>query len=495
MSIEKYIKNEEFLLKVLQHGELRYIIENCVDWWSNTNNDLPGCSRGAPSNDDDNDSNNDMEFVQHAITISTIDNLVPFYMGYLPDHIKDNYDIAKQVLIKLLVFMEAVENANGGQDSIDNDDSSRSSSASSKSTATDAPITSTTKAVTTSPMLKNELIDVILEITNRVPRLLGDRQVMLSFTKNAHCKDIYQETLQFSPLDIRNDKQIMLQAVAKNAEALEYIIDDFDDNRIHHNNNNINGPHLLQNDYDILMAAIKESPTSLHLVSHSFQYDHPEIVLQAIKGAAAIDPTDLWSLYDDINEDLWFDRKDVAMAWLQHGGEWLDDEFPEDYCDDKELMLTVAEYNWREFDRVSDSLRSDREFMLKAVAKDGRVLNEACDALRHDYDLALIAFSNSCYALHHFDDEEGEDFEFLVSISKRVRHRLAEYDVFMKQVLCAMECKRPDCDPGCCLSMLNQGPDTSLGYKRLIASYLGVPGGLEIDRLRIVSRNLLHWGF
>jgi hypothetical protein len=39
---------------------------------------------------------------------------------------------------------------------------------------------------------------------------------------------------------------------------------------------------------------------------------------------------------------------DVAMAWLSKGGDWVTDDFPEEFCDDEELLLTVAKHNeWR----------------------------------------------------------------------------------------------------------------------------------------------------
>ena len=435
--LETYKTDKQFIMKALEVGG------HIVDF-----NDIPSQLQ------------HDVEFIQEAIGSSS--NLA-FYLD-LPEEIKNDYNIALQVLLKILEADDSNDNLD------DDDDGGRSYSSCSDSDPDDTK---------TDTLLHHEYNDIILEITNRVPALLGNHRAMLSLTKNRNYKDILQETLQFSPIEIRSDKRIMLQAVKNNADALDYCDED-----------------TLQNDYDILMAAIASSPSSLYLVSDSFQFDHPEIVVKAIEGTAAIDPTDLWSLYDDINEDLWYSNRDVAVAWLRCGGEWLDDDFPEEYCDDEELMLIVAEYNWTEFVCASDSLKASREFMLKAAAKDGRVFNEVCDTLRHDYDLALVAFSNCCQALEGFvSDDDEEDFEFMVSIAKRVRHSLAEYDVFLTQILCAIECKRP-CDRSqCCLSMLNQGYETSSGYKQLIASFLGVPDATGIDRLRMVSKNLLHWGF
>jgi Domain of unknown function (DUF4116) len=308
--------------------------------------------------------------------------------------------------------------------------------------------------------------NVILEATERVPSLLSHREAMLSVAKN-DMTDVFQETLQFSPIEIRSDKEIMLAAVKHAATAFEYCSEE------------------LQHDRDIVQAAIESCPTSLYLVSEDFQSEHPDIVITAIERT---DPDELWSTYDDIHGGLW-QNKDVAQAWLKEGGDWLDDDFPEEFCEDEDLMLTVAEYNWTEFEYASDYLKGDKEFMLKAVAKDGRVFNEACYTLRNDVDLALAAFSKSREAIQFFSGED-EDFEFMVKFSRHVWERLAEYDVFTKQVLGAIDIK----DDSCRLSMLNQGPETCLEYKQIIASYLGLPQAKELKQLQEASRHLRHWG-
>jgi hypothetical protein len=319
-------------------------------------------------------------------------------------------------------------------------------------------------------LLAHEVQDnVILEATDRIPELLGDRAAMMAVAKNWQ-SDVFQETLQFSPDHIRSDKEIMIEAVQNDSIAFEYCSDE------------------LQQDLDVVKAAIEAYPASLYLVPDNVQLENPDIVIMAI---GRTDPEELWATYDDVYEELWTNR-DVVKAWLSAGGEWMEDQFPDEFSQDEEFLLVVAEHNYSEFDYADDSLKSNKEFMLQAVAKDGRVFKDASCDLRHDCDLALAAFGSSQEAIHYFSGKD--DFEFMVSFSTGINERLAEYDVFTTEVLGAIA--RPAMNGcQCILPMLNQGEETTSSYKQSLAGYLGLPEAPELHLLREASRNLLRWGF
>jgi hypothetical protein len=311
--------------------------------------------------------------------------------------------------------------------------------------------------------------DVILEATERCPDLLANRVAMLAIAKN-WWTDVLQETLQFSPSAIRNDKAIIMEAVKNDPVAFEYCSEE------------------LQSDREVVLAAIEASPSSLYLVMDSFQYENPDVVILALEKT---DRGDLWTTYDDVYDELWTNR-DVAMAWLSKGGDWLADDFPEDFWDDEELLLTVAKHNWTEFDCASENLRNDKEFMLKALALDGRVIRDVSEDLRHDYDLALAAFGKDLRSLQFFSGPE--DFEFMVSLTNQVRERLEDCSFFMREMVGSIY-RRPSADEKCLLPMLNQGPDTVQMYQTTLSSFLGLPHGEELAHLQETSKNLLAWGF
>ncbi|KAG7338092.1 protein of unknown function DUF4116 containing protein [Nitzschia inconspicua] len=326
--------------------------------------------------------------------------------------------------------------------------------------------------------------DVILEATEKCPRLLSDRDAMLTIAK-AWWTDVLNETLAYSPIEIRGDKEIMLEAVKNDPKMYKIVADELLDDR------------------DIVFAAIESSPTILHMVDREFQLNHPDIVVTAIRNMGK---NDLEDLYDDIAFDLW-SNFDVVLAWISRGGEWHDGINPA-FSFNEDIILAVAGENWDDFwKEASREMRSNKEFMLKAVSIESRLIDDAVGDLRHDYDLALLAFSKCHLPLGYYfndsskfrcivDDERGQearyvaDFEFLVSFTKKVRERIAEFDTFRDVVVSDLS----DSNSKSAISALNQGHETREVLCNTISQFLGLPDREEVSILRSASANLLLWG-
>lgn len=321
---------------------------------------------------------------------------------------------------------------------------------------------------------------VLLEATERCPQILSDREAMLRIAK-IWWTDVLEATLRFSPIEIRGDKEIMLEAVKNDPSMYEYCAEELFDDR------------------DIVVAAVEGSPRILNLVDRAFQESNPDVV---ILGIQKTNRDELWVLYDAICDELWTNR-DVAIMWLSRGGDWLVDDFPVDFESDEELLLTVAKENVSQFQNASETLKKDKVFMLKAVALDGRVIREADDSLRHDFDLVLLAFSKDQNAVQYY--ARVEDFEFMVAFTAKVRSALDEYDCFTNVVMASIlglepslggsskSKSKPNC--ACSLPLLNQGPETVQHHFDLISSYLGLTCKDEVLKWRNASLHLLSWGF
>jgi hypothetical protein len=89
--------------------------------------------------------------------------------------------------------------------------------------------------------------DVILEATEQCPELLSNCDVILAIAK-AWWTDVLQEMLKFSPIEIRSDKEVMLEAVKNDPSTYEVCSD------------------KLLNDLDIILAAIERQPLLLYLI-------------------------------------------------------------------------------------------------------------------------------------------------------------------------------------------------------------------------------------
>lgn len=312
---------------------------------------------------------------------------------------------------------------------------------------------------------KNAGDDELLEATERSPQLLSNRDAMWIIATNEGT-DIVSETLQFSPTRIRRDKELMLRAINVDRTALEYCTEE------------------LQQDQDILMAAL---PSSLYLISEAYQVENPSVAIIAIEKT---DPSDMWITHDDICSLLWSNRE-VAKAWLFKGGEWLCNDFPEEFERDEELFLIVAHRNWSDFQHASESLKSSKEFLLRALAIDGRIISEVSEEQRYDYDLALAAFANDTRAIQFFSG--AKDFEFMVGFAQWTREKIEENDTFENQVVATMS-KPTAKNSTCQLGMLNQGPELLKFYKETLSSFLGLPDARRLGTLRAASNNLLAWG-
>jgi hypothetical protein len=131
-------------------------------------------------------------------------------------------------------------------------------------------------------------------------------------------------------------------------------------------------------------------------------------------------------------------------------------------------------------ERTSVELRKNKEFMMKAVSLYCVLFFAADDSLRRDKDLAIVAYSSkqNLIAFQYDNDHEGdieeynEGIEFLKSVRETARSKVNNHKGFMKGFLPGMSA---NAGKDCHLSMLVQGPETTLAFKKLIAEFLGFP--------------------
>ena len=314
--------------------------------------------------------------------------------------------------------------------------------------------------------------NVMTQAAEQCPRLLSDHESILTIAK---CYlSVLEGVLPVTPIGICADKEIMFEAVRNDANAYKLCSEE------------------LKTDRDIVLALIDSDPGNIAFLAETFRAENPDIIIYAIESCWA--PEDSRVVYDFICEDLWSNR-DVAISWLSTTGDWLHDDFPEEFEEDEEMCLTFIKQNWIDFENFPVALRKNKEFMLKAVSVDARVvgaLKYSGKQLRYDDDLTLLAFSKDERAIHSYST--GGDFEYMVSFTERVRKRIGEHETF-HDVFFANILRSTQNNPDCFLSLLDQGPDATKYHSDLIASYLGVPDEAELHMLHAASNNLLHWGF
>ena len=176
----------------------------------------------------------------------------------------------------------------------------------------------------------------------------------------------------------------------------------------------------------------------------------------------------------------------------------------------------------------------DKEFLLEAISKNASLwLHLSLSSLQDDFDLLLAVFmSHGEFARVHYSppfsqDRIDPDMVRISAFACQVRERLQPYLSFVTFLGGISTHSTSASDPRTdnaafnpvksptigssrqsstlrdtssssapqALSLLNQGPETSTEYKRLIASYAGVPLGKELATLRQISTHLTHWGY
>jgi len=308
------------------------------------------------------------------------------------------------------------------------------------------------------------------EVMSVRPDVVLDKEAIIAMSRQLSLAD-WLDIFFTSPLQIANDKEIMMEACRNYGDVLELVESE------------------LLEDRDIIEAALARTPHALAHVPDFVQHMYPDLIAKAIRDTPR---ENIWQVYDWIDESCWAVFREIALAWLLQGGDFLEDEFPEEFDDDPEVFLLIAEHNWVEFWSASDSLLGNKEFMMQVVEKNGVLLREGVDGLDKDFDLALNAFAGTRDLVSEYDHSgSGEDFRFLVDFARKVRKRLESHESFTS-FLCGMKINP---ETHCKLSLLEQGRETSMGFCTLIAEYVGIPIEKELRLLRQASVNLARWGF
>jgi hypothetical protein len=319
-------------------------------------------------------------------------------------------------------------------------------------------------------------------------RLASNRLFWTRVVSSSPRLDTYSLWLEHASPEFQRDREFAIFACSHDLEYWEFFKEQMPEDR------------------DVFAAAIRCSPEALLVdVSPFTQHLFPDLVAEAIR---KFETDDIWEIFDCVDEALWHEPA-IVHAWVERGGDYLHEEFPESFENDEQLFLLIAEHNPSDFWCSSESLCKKKDFMLKVVAKKAILIKEAAgERLKNDFDLALVAFSGTenggCELAGTFDIHDKDQFQFITKFAKDVRKRLQLHDSFV-QLLCAMtfansknsvkRSKRTTPSQKCRLFMLNQGKETSIAYRKLLAEFLDVPRGEQLKMLRKASAHLARWGY
>jgi hypothetical protein len=267
-------------------------------------------------------------------------------------------------------------------------------------------------------------------------------------------------------------------------------------------------------------AALQQSAQAIRLIPESVQVLVSNAISDAIRNwrneeaseGKEIRRSANWTGY--ISKDLWHNR-DLVLSWASSGGYYRLSDFPIEYSDDEELFLLFAQHDARTFDYASTELCSNIEFMRKAIEINGEVfLYLYPEDMKYDFDLATIAFSHSGAHFfldhHHYDDERNfclgdvvtfsdyvneADIQFMQRYIEYIEMKIRDYNNFL-QILKMVSILRvkgegESFNHTCPIMVLNQGNETMTELMKLIYEYVGLPTGIELQRMQSAYTNIV----
>jgi hypothetical protein len=198
--------------------------------------------------------------------------------------------------------------------------------------------------------------------------LRADREIVLEAVRRGNQ---YNYGLIYGSEELQNDRDIIRAAVTQDDGALYYANEEF------------------KNDRDIVLAAISENPYAINYASETLRNDR-EFILAAVS-------LDGRALYY-VNEEFHNDRVIVFTAVTQYGqalryaSETLRND-PDVIAAAVASGYTLNRYN------DDDRLRNNRPLVQALVAQDGLQLRYASEELRNDKETVLIAVAQNPEAL------------------------------------------------------------------------------------------------
>ncbi len=182
--------------------------------------------------------------------------------------------------------------------------------------------------------------------------------------------------------EIKNDKLFIIEILAKNPLALEFVSKE------------------LQNDKKVVLEAIKAHPDAFQFASEELKNDK-EFVLEAIEISDRIIKYASFNLRND---------KDVAFKIIKRGAYSIKD-MSHSILADKDIILPAVKVGPLVYYSVSNELKNDREVTLAAIRRNGYLMEAiTSQEFKNDKEIVLAAMievgdTGSSYVLHYASPE------------------------------------------------------------------------------------------
>jgi len=243
--------------------------------------------------------------------------------------------------------------------------------------------------------------------------------------------EVEDSIIKYASQNLRNDKDIVLKAIEKNPDALEFASDRLkdDDMVVRRAILNYNTTALqfaserLKNNFDIVKTAVQMNPEVLQFASKELR-NNEDIVKEAVVydtqyfKFAGDKIKENFPTVEKFTEKILYDNKEFALNKLQYTMSNFN-SVSDRLKNDKEFIGEVVA-RWRNtFEFIPDKFKDDKEIVLKAMKTDGISLEFVSDRLKEDKEVVKEAVKNDWKALNFANDKFKDDKDIIMEVVKQ----------------------------------------------------------------------------
>ena len=326
---------------------------------------------------------------------------------------------------------------------------------------------------------------VTVMLMQKVPELCQDRsfwcRVVALGREHSSVYGLLEQTT--TPQTILSDRELMTKACRINPNILKLV------------------DASLGNDRVFLERLLPLAPAALPKMSREAQRLFPDMIMNMFEVFVSQRCFSYWGVDVEglprvLAPELWDDRQFV-LRYFASGLPFAASIFPASWKDDGEIFLLIAKHCQKDlrrqsFEKASVALRSKKDFLLQVLERDTSLFCCAAPRLQQNFDVALRAFAGPVKNVERYIDAshyDGQD-DFVRQCHSKIGRMLDLHKDFVSTILQGMSPPNDDARDGSTLSVLNQGVETSIVFKRLIAQYLDIPTGKRLTLLRRAYSNL-----
>ncbi|WP_302162507.1 DUF4116 domain-containing protein [uncultured Fusobacterium sp.] len=259
------------------------------------------------------------------------------------------------------------------------------------------------------------------------PQFVSDREVVLSAVKSDGL------AIEFSSKRFTDDKEIMLEAVKENGKSLNFASERLREDpevvlaAVKQNGRSLEfSSEALKNNKEIVIEAVKNSSWAIEYASPVLQND-PEIVMEAVKKNGLV----LNLISDEMKSN-----PEIVLEAIKNNGENIK-YASETVKNNKEIMLAAVKTYGLAIAYAPEQLRLDKEIALEAVKENGTAIVYLPDTLRDDKDIARTAIKTNVVALEYISDRLKNDIEVVLeaySHNKNDYYNKPNYEVLSDEI-------------------------------------------------------------